>query len=385
MQPQKTLLAVALGLAMSQVSYAETDLVEKIKEGDFIGDFRLRYETNDTEGGTDAATALTLRSRLGYETPSVSGFKVLAEIEDVRAFIDEYRVEDPDYDVVADPVNTEINRAQISYAKDEFSAVVGRQRIILDNARFVGNVGWRQNEQTYDAALFAYKKDAVSLAYAYVDQVNDITFTSTDVTAHVLNGSYAGLPVGTVTGYAYLIEDDETEAKLDTYGASLVGKQTVSDVAVSYRAEVATQSTDDYDALYYVLEAGATLSGVTATLGNEVLGSDDGDYGFATPLATKHAFNGWADLFLATPAVGLSDTYVSVGGAVAGVKLLAAYHDFEADEGSMDFGSEVDFLAAKGINQNFSVGVKYAAYSAGDDASGKADTDKLWVWGEAKF
>merc|ERR1712169_49069 len=91
------------------------------------------------------------------------------------------------------------------------------------------------------------------------------------------------------------------------------------------------------------------VSGVTLALGNETLGSDDGEFGFNTPFATKHAFNGCADKFLGTPADGLSDTYLKVAGNVAGVKLVGFYHDFSADEGSADKGSEIDFLAAKKI------------------------------------
>ncbi|MGB1092569.1 MAG: hypothetical protein ACPGYX_10615, partial [Oceanobacter sp.] len=117
----------------------------------------------------------------------------------------------------------------------------------------------------------------------------------------------------------------------------------------------------------------------------ETLGSDDGAYSFQTPLATKHAFNGWADMFLATPASGLQDTYVKAVTKVAGVKLLGMYHDYSSDEGGIDFGSEINLLAAYKIDKNFTVGAKMAKYSAGDDDSGKVDTDKLWVWASAKF
>ena len=386
MKTTKTLLAVSLGLALSQVAVAENAFVETVKKGDLLADFRLRYETNDTDDATDSATALTLRSRVGYETPSMAGFKVLAELEDVRAIVDEYRIEDADYDVVADPENTEINRFQVSYSKDNFGAVVGRQRIILDNARFIGNVGWRQNEQTYDAALFTYKMDDVALAYAYIDQVNDILFNSTDLSAHALNAAYTGLAAGKLVAYAYLADMDDTDFTLNTYGASFTGKTAAGDTTVTYRAELATQNQDaggvEHDALYYALEAGVVVSGVTLALGNETLGSDDGEFGFNTPFATKHAFNGWADKFLGTPADGLSDTYLKVAGNVAGVKLVGFYHDFSADEGSADKGSEIDFLAAKKIDDNFSIGLKYAGYSAGDNES---DTDEVWVWGQTKF
>jgi hypothetical protein len=60
--------------------------------------------------------------------------------------------------VVADPESNEINQAYLSYSGIDNTVVKwGRQRLILDNARFVGNVGWRQNEQTFDAFTIVNK------------------------------------------------------------------------------------------------------------------------------------------------------------------------------------------------------------------------------------
>jgi hypothetical protein len=123
----------------------------------------------------------------------------------------------------------------------------------------------------------------------------------------------------------------------------------------------------------------------------EILGGD-GDYAFETPLATKHAFNGWTDKFLSTNKTttnpedgevnGLQDLYAKVVTNVAGVKLLAVYHDYSSDKDSIDLGSEINLLAAKKFDKNFSAGIKLAQYSAGDVGT---DADKLWVWAEAKF
>src|SRR5690554_2616767 len=353
-----------------------------ISEGKLLADLRLRYESNDTDDATDKATALTLRSRLGAESGAINGFKVLVEVEDIRALVDEYRVEDPAYDVVADPVDNEINHAQISYSNAGFAAILGRQRILLDNTRFVGNVGWRQNEQTYDAVKLGYKTADYHAQYAFIDQVNDITFTEADVSHHLLNIQYSGFKPGSLTGYAYLLKDDATDAKNNTFGARFSGKQAVNDLSLLYTAEYALQKTDDFDASYLALEAGVVVQGITLAAGFESLGSDGGAYGFQTPLATKHAFNGWADKFLVTPADGLTDTYVKVTTAVAGVNLLAFYHDYGSDQGSADKGSEVNFQATKGFGKYYTAGLKYAAYSKGDAG---ADTDKAWLWLEAKF
>lgn len=293
------------------------------------------------------------------------------------------------YSVIADPEGTEVNRVSISYGGfADTTATFGRQRIILDNARFVGNVGWRQNEQTYDA--FLVKNTSLSdttLTYAYLSEVNTITFGETDIEGHLVNASYAGLPIGTITGYGYFLEfpaAPTTSSK--TLGVRLSGSQPMGDVTGLYTLEYASQS--DYkngssliDADYYLIELGAKFSGVTAKLGYEVLGEDSFS-GFETPLATKHAFNGWTDQFLGTPTTGIQDLYVLATTDVAGVKLLGVYHDYEADTGGADYGDEWGLLASKKFGKHYSAGIKYSSYDA--DTFG-VDTDKLWLWGGLTF
>ncbi|MDB4260947.1 hypothetical protein N9856_04445 [Porticoccaceae bacterium] len=111
-------------------------------------------------------------------------------------------------------------------------------------------------------------------------------------------------------------------------------------------------------------------------------GGSGGGFGFSTPLATGHKFQGWTDQFLLTPNEGIQDIYFSVGAKFDGVKLMAIYHDFQSDEdnlsGDDDLGSEIGFLALKKIG-DYKVSVKYANYDAGDDSFNKSDTEKLWL------
>ena len=379
---KRLILPLAIAALSAPLATTSHAVPAAISEGKVLADFRLRYESHDTDNANKTGEALTLRSRVGVESGDVSGFKLLVEFEDIQALVDDYAPEKTGYDLVADPADSELNRLQVSYAKDEFSAVVGRQRILLDNTRFVGNVGWRQNEQTYDAIKLGYKSGAYNAQYIFIDQVNDIQFKSPDVSHHLLNVNYSGFKPGSLTGYAYLLKDDATDAKNDTFGARFSGKQAVNDLSVIYTAEYALQKTDDFDASYLALEGGVVVKGITLAAGYENLGSDGGAYGFQTPLATKHAFNGWADKFLVTQNDGLTDTYVKVATAVSGINLLAFYHDYGSDEGSADKGSEINFQATKGFGKNYTAGLKYAAYSKGDAG---ADTDKAWLWVEAKF
>jgi hypothetical protein len=397
----KTVLASAIStalLAAAMPSYAES-FSEFAKEGDVIAEIRVRSESVEQDNDKDDALAITARARIGYETASLAGFKVLVEYDQVVVLQDEYESKSstgPNEDntsVVADGQGGDFNRAQISYTHDAAKVVLGRQRIILDNARFVGNVGWRQNEQTFDAARFDLTAiENLSATYVYMNQVNDITYNDTAVKNHLLNLGYK-IPVGKVVTYAYILENDEdgNEATSDTFGLSFKGKLPVADVELLYSAEYAAQTVNggesgdkDFDAEYTFLEGGVKVSGISLLAGYESLGGD-GDSSFQTPLATKHAFNGWADIFLGTPANGLNDTYAKVVGKVAGIKLVATYHDFKSDKDGDDLGSEIDLLAAKKFNDNFSAGIKYANYSAGDDAYAYVDTEKFWLYGEAKF
>ncbi len=395
-------LLVASVLTGSNVSTASAAMLAEAISGGKAGlDLRYRFETVEQDGATNDATASTLKTRLNYATGDYKDFSAFIEFDDVMALGDvEYNdatgsaTAQTSYPVVADPEGTEVNQAKISYkGVADTTMTLGRQRVIFDNARFIGNVGWRQNEQTYDAFTVANTSLAdTSIVYGYVTNVNRIfgeasTKGDIDTKTHLVNVSYSGIEAGKLTGYGYFLDlVNAATASNSTLGLRFAGGSAVSEaVKALYSVEFASQS--DYkdgastiDADYSLIELGAAASGVTAKLGVETL-SGDGSYAFSTPLATAHAFNGWADKFLATPANGLVDTYVSVSGKVSGVKLKAVYHDFTSDTGSTDYGTELDLLAAKKIG-NYTVLAKYAAYSADSFAT---DTDKLWLMGQAKF
>lgn len=387
MQIQQGLCLLAVGVALSHTAIATPTWTQAITDGKALIDLRLRHEHHDSDNTNDSANALTLRSRLGFQTAPLSGFQLLYEIEDVRALMDHYAPENTGYDVVADPADTEINRAQLSYQNDQVEVVLGRQRLVWDNARFIGNVGWRQNEQTYDAIKLVYKTDEWQLQYAYMNQVNGIIFNTVDVNNHLLHAKYSGLKAGNITAYAYLLDDEDSETKHNTFGAHWQGNWKNDTLPLQYRVEFAQQSVElsngnDFTTYYYLAEGSANLSGVRATLGYEVLSSDDGAYGFQTPLATKHAFNGWADKFLNTPTNGLHDRYVKVGGQAMGARWLMAYHDYASDQGSVDQGQELNGVVSYAVQKQTTLGAKFAHYQAGDVG---IDTNKFWLWAEYKY
>ncbi len=364
-------------------------------------DLRYRYEMVDQTGIVEKAKASTLRTRLNYATESYMDTSAFIEFDDVMALGD-IKYNDAtglpsaktSYPVVADLEGTEVNQAYLSYkGLPDTTLKLGRQRVIFDNSRFVGNVGWCQNEQTYDAFTVANTslKDT-SIVYGYVTNVNTIFGEESvkgniDTDTHLINVSYRGLAAGKITASGYFLDlTNAPAASNSTLGVRFAGGAKVNDdVKALYTLEYAKQG--DYkegastiDADYNLIELGAEFSGVTAMLGYEVLGADTS--AFSTPLATLHAFNDWADKFLVTPTNGLVDTYLSVEGKVAGAKLQAVYHDFSADVGNASYGSEIDLLAAKKFGKNYTLLAKYAKYSADTFVT---DTSKMWLMGQAQF
>ncbi|PCJ70603.1 MAG: hypothetical protein COA62_08505 [Rhodobiaceae bacterium] len=374
-------------------------LGEAILGGKPLVDIRLRYETVDQGGLPNNADATTLRARLGYETGNFEGFSLLVEGD----FIIGLGAEDYNdtingrttFPVVADPEDNQLNRAQIMYAGiPDTTFIVGRQRVILDNARFVGNVGWRQNEQTFDAAVVAttFIQDT-TLTYGYVDKIHrifgrDHLAGRLDTSTHLINAKYSGIEGLTVTGYSYLLDVDAVPtASTVTYGVRVTGKTELSDgVVLNGVAEYARQSDQgnnpgNVSLDYYRGDAGVTYQGFVGAVGYEVL-EGDGTVGFSTPLATLHAFNGWADVFLATPAAGLEDLFLKVGYStsdVLGLQRLSGaviYHDFESNRTGADLGSEWDAVINAKVDDHFVVTAKYASYSG--PTAGPADRDKIW-------
>lgn len=390
--------AVALSAVSTAPVFAADTISEALTSGKAYGDFRLRYESVEQDNALKDADALTLRSRLGYTTGAVSGFSATLEFEDSRvvAGVEDYNAaglnNNGTYSVIADPETTEVDQAFIQYKGDMFTAKLGRQVLTLDNHRFVGHVGWRQDRQTFDGlTVTATPVEGLTVTYAYLDERNRIFADNGDIDSkdHLLNVSY-DTSVGKLTAYSYLLEvDNGTSNSLDTYGVRFAGAKQSDDIKYLYAVEFATQTSEsgstEYDADYYMLEGGVVVSGITAKLGYEVLGSDDAMYGFSTPLATLHKFNGWADQFLGTPAEGIEDLYFSVGAKVGPGSLTVIYHDFSADESSAtkdDLGSEIDVVYGLKFGKNYNAGIKYAAYSADDH---NVDADKLWVWVGASF
>ncbi|TCI03211.1 hypothetical protein EZV61_10025 [Corallincola luteus] len=387
-------IALAIGLATAPVQ-AELldDIATGIKEGSTKLSMRYRYEYVDQDGKDKEANASTLKSRITYTSAPISGFIAGVEADHVLVVgNDNYNSTEngkTEYPVVADPKGTDLNQAFLKYVGfEDTTATLGRQRINLGDQRFVGGVGWRQNEQTYDGGRVEYAfSEALSVDASYIWNVNRIfgpDGADSDLHGNIgaLNLTYDAGKFGKVTAFDYYLDFDNNDGlSSNTVGFVYNGGYALSETTkLGLKASYAMQSDAgdnpaSYDADYYLVEGSVKFKPVSVSAGYEVLGSDDG-VSFKTPLATLHKFQGFADKFLVTPGDGVVDTYVKVAGSVAGVKLAAFYHNFESDEGSTDYGTEIDLVASYKINKHFGILGKYASYDADDHAT---DTDKFWL------
>ncbi len=389
-------------------------------------DTRLRYETVDQDDFVRDADAITWRIRAGAEV-SNKDWSFLAEAEGTVPLKEAYnsglngKLLMP---LVADPENIELNRLQVQYRGLPKTAItVGRQRINLDDQRFVGSVGWRQNEQTFDAARIEWtgiKDLKLDLTYSWsvrtiwgIDGGNSFGLVTSRQQAINGDNVFANLsyktPVGTLTGFAYLVDQDELEVQLfrnssQSYGARFAGAYPLSkDLKLNYAASYARQSDyhrnpNDYEADYYFGELGLSFAGFTAGAAYEVLGADEGlpFTSFQTPLATLHKFQGWADKFLVTPPNGIRDLYGQIGytrakpaKGIDSLALTAVYHRYKEDRSvfgeRQHYGNELDAQFLVKVKK-YTFLLKYADYDAEEIAPlFTADTKKLWASVEWAF
>lgn len=396
------LLAVSVTHIATGQAEESSSFTEAISSGKLIFNLRPRYETVDQANFTEDAEALTMRTLLGWQTGSWYGLSAKAELINVSRGIDDYNDTlngKTQYPVIADPDDNDINQLYLDYNGIDNTLIRGgRQAIKLDNVRFVGDVGFRQVMQVFDAVTLENKSLHNTNLYAgYLDRVKTVTTRDFDTETILLNGRYAFTPSDTLVAYGYFQDQPNAispagfsgPAPSDTsnqiVGIRGNGAHPVSDAwKLLYTAEFASQT--DYaggdpriDATYLHLGAGAEWSGYMLRLDYEELGSNDGQYGFQTPLGTNHLFQGWADQFLTTPRQGIQDTYITGSAKIAKVTLKGAYHLFDSDFGGLDFGEELDLGLSYPFMKRLVGKIEYADYQAGDAASGKVDATKLWV------
>lgn len=392
-------LAAALALASSPLA-AQTVSPPVADSWQFTPQWnlRLRYEQVDDEAFSRTAEATTLRLRAGLQLRHGTRFSAYLEGEGIVALGDDYNSGangHSAFPTIADARGLEINQAYLQWKNPKLQASLGRQRVLFDNQRWIGNSGWRQNEQTFDALAVVWTpRPDLTARYAWLERVHrvngdearDPLARERALATHAFNLGWqrGGLQLA---GYAYLHDDrDVARASTRTLGLRASYSRVRNGSGFAGTVEWADQrdyadNPVSFRHRYWLVEPTFAWKGITYRAGWEHLGGN-GTHALQTPLATLHAFNGWADKFLTTPNAGLDDRYLAASGGfgsgprAAKFNWALAWHDYEAEVGGLDYGREwnasLGFPVCKGVAGL----VKLADYRSEDFGR---DTRKLWL------
>jgi hypothetical protein len=373
---------------------------DAITGGKLLLEVRGRFEGVDqkkTATLTEEAEAFTIRTRFGWETADWNGLKGLIEFEDVRqAGPEHFAVNVPGavtpplngadkakYPIVNDPDVTELNRLQLTWTPNALiSFTAGRQRILIEDQRFVGNVGWRQDEQTFDAVRADLGVGRFKATYAYVAHINRILgeMRDWDSDSHLFNLTWSPAEQLRLQGFVYALDFGNSAANSSvTWGVKGSGKAWVGLYQLAYNATWATQgeyrgNTAPYDLDYIGLDLAGTFVVYTVKLSWESL-EGNGVRGFTTPLATTHAFQGWSDAFVhpvggnKSFVDGLEDFNVTFNAKprfkftyLFNADVIVRYHDFDDQRTGADLGREWDVQVQAAVTPKLSVALKYADF-----------------------
>ena len=384
-----------LGSAEQSRAQDAPTLLDALRSGSTNASFLLRGEGVETSALDKSAGALTLRTQLGYEMAPFRGWSGYVEFEAVSAVLGEKRHANAGFGdsnngvanrpVIADPGGSEMNQGWVRFEKDAYRVTVGRQEIVLSDSRFVGNVGWRQNHQSFDAArVDVSPSDRISGTYAFVREAHRITRQEATMRSHLAEGRIQLGEVGTLSAFAFVLDyPHEAAMSRSTFGARFQGLRAVNDrlqgtFEVSYAMQRdAFDNPTSVQADYLAAGVGLTKGSSGIEIRFESLSGSTSDGSFVTPLATLHKFNGWADVFLATPTDGLTDFQVTLKHTLNKVSITVVAHDFSAQDGDRHHGREVDLSIGYPLRPGLPIGLKMAHYMADETA---ADLTKVWIW-----
>lgn len=380
----------------------------------YSADVRIRY-ANINDNINKDANALTGRLLMTLRTPQVGNFRAVFAAEHVNDFgIDTYndggtngRTE---YATEIDPSGTELEEAFVEYHSGTTLVRYGRQYINHGALpqRFLGTVGWRQNNQSYDAlSIDATIAEKFRLESAIVEKVYRVLgrdhpsrgAREWDIDGVAIRATYSEPSFGRLSAYVYHLDFEENillssrTIGFDGGGPcfpdpSKFGWKGTCGVALAVQTSI--HDAIDYDPLLYIHSSlGVDFSnfreenatGSVAIL--LTLLDGDGRHSFKTPLATLHGYAGQADKFLVnTPRDGLLDMELRVKERLLGWDVTLGIHRFDTVHGSFsNYGREVDIAATRTFGKYKWI-LKVADYRANDEwlpTPYGVDATKFWA------
>ena len=399
----------ALAQGSTKIGVAE----EFWADAEWGASFRMRHEQVD-DNINEQANATTARVTGHFQSGTVNDWSLFAELEhvlaaDTSSYNDGGANHVLDRATIADPVGIEINQLYARYTGwDGMSLKLGRHKLgyrVPLQQRYLGSVSFRQNEQTVDGvSVEGAPRERVEVQASYLFNVNRVFGEDNPVPtrANLRLSGLAGraafeiMERGKVEGFLYHMDFEQAPAfSTLTLGGRVGGEGDLRAGIIFYAFEYATQAgiggNPTYDRSGYLfMQTGMRWPDVNdfaVQIVREALGGD-GNVSFKTPTATLHAFQGWTDRFLGTPADGVIDTYGTLSATLGTTKVLFKLHSFNSDHDDYTYGMEWGAQVLFGFSQ-FSVGVKTARFTPDekllDEHPLNNETAKFWTWIQRKF
>lgn len=386
-------MLVNSSLFIQQATASTDNLRQALDQSTLNLDFRYRLEAVDQDNIAKDALASTLRSRISVQTGRYYGFSGLIELDNASVLGDQsYNSTvngETTYPIVADPDGSDLNQALLRYQTDNKKTNIdwGRQRINLLNQRFLGSVGWRQNEQTLDGIRVQHFTNKWLLDLSSFHNVNRVF--GPDGAKADEPGEFSNLLVTfkpaaqhqlNLFAHDYRFDhwalNSSLTTGLDYQGNFIPVAQQQLLVHFSYATQTDnSDSASDFSEDYSRVDAQWKINKISLEAGYELL-SGNGTVALQTPLATLHAFNGYTDIFLSTPANGLNDIWLGAGYALPKGAINIQYHQFTSDINNIDYGDEINIVYNYNINTHLVANLKFADYNRDQFAQ---NTQKIWL------
>lgn len=409
--------ACLLGVVFNPLTHASAEwikedkadtLAEALREGKTKLNVRLRYE--DARQGNQGAQALTLATRLSYETLPFELFNAFVEFNDVRAIPDDqnyFSGSNNQFDdlLIEDPEGTQLTQAWLAYDLSNTLFKYGRQSLALNNERFLGTQSLRQKPQAISGlsiqneSLNYTRFQFVQINQLHTHQDKDLAAASQDLNAKLFSLNYRGYWLNDLTLYGLWISDHPGQRQWEsaTYGvryAGSFGGNLFSELGLDFQVELARQedagaNPANYQLLYHLFDFTFSYQGLSSTIGHERLGASAGAF-LVTPLGSLYEFQGANAMFngngLGNIPGGVRDTFVGLaynchwqaGASLLPLNISATYHDYQADQpvnGVKSLGDEwilgVETTLKSDSWQDLRIALQYAAYDADQFAQNK--------------
>lgn len=375
------LLFIILFISFISTTYSQLTIDAQVRPR---FEYRHGYKTLFPDN-VDAASFVSQRTRLntGYKMAKLNFY---VSFQDVRVWGD-----------VPQLNTTDKNGLSVHEAWGElvfnpqFSTKLGRQEIVYDDHRILGNVGWAQQARSHDAALIRFQKNKFKADAGYAFNQDGESLAGHVLTVNTykslfytwLHQDWDNWRVSLLflnNGLQYL--DDKDEANNETRYSQTAGSHInfqkgdfmlSANMYYQFGKDVSNNDLSAYllgiEGTYKFSSSFTAGAGAELQSGNDNGAPNNGENKAFTPLyGTNHKFNGFMDYFYVgnhMNSIGLIDLYAKV--KIASSKKSAfdlAVHNFSsaAEIPGVDsqLGTEVDLVYSYKMKKEVMINAGYS-------------------------